>query len=174
MYENLNKTRSSNSKELHQTLTASKESGFDFGGDYSYEKIRQKYASGGGEGLSQSMSSDLHTDEWKHKLARMKQDFDTENAVKRIEVEESTSALDIKSIIRKYGGSGKDYSWAHELNELEQRPKTNYLSENDDESVLSSAALGQQEDAYQRIRAKYLLSQSIQKEAEAPKRRSPK
>ena len=89
----------------------------------------------------------------------MKQEFDTEKAANRIEVEESNNALDIHNIIKKYGGSGgKDSSWAYELNDMEKHQKPSYLSEADTESVMSNAALGQQEDAYQRIRAKYMLS----------------
>ena len=145
--ENLNRTRSSNSKDLQNTLTASKES-FDLGGEYSYEKIKQKYAYAQVDALSQSISSDLHNDDWKKKLERMKQDFDQDNAMKRIEVEESNQALDIHKIIRKYGGGEKDHSWAYELDNHVDRQKPSYLSEHDTESVMSSAALGQQDDAY--------------------------
>ena len=114
--ENLNQTKSS------KELIASKDSGFDFAGEYSYEKIKQKYASGGQvDALSQSISSDIQNEEWKQKIEKMKQEFDTEKAVNRIEVEESNNALDIHSILKKYGGSGKDNSWAYEFNDMEKR-----------------------------------------------------
>ena len=113
--DSYNKTRSTNSKDRENqfNLAASKES-LDFGGDFSYEKIKQKYANAGNEVLSQSIGSDGHTEDWKKKLERMKQDLDTDNAVKRIEVEESANTLDIHSIIRKYGSS-KDATWAYEI-----------------------------------------------------------
>ena len=93
--------------------------------------------------MSQSISSDVHNEEWKQKIERMKQEFDTEKAVHKIEVEESNSAIDIHNIIKKYGGSSKDHSWAYELNDMEGRQRPSFLSEADTESVLSNAALGQ-------------------------------
>ena len=93
--------------------------------------------------MSQSIASDMHNEEWKQKIEKMKQEFDTEKAVQKIEIEESHGAIDIHNIIRKYGSSGKDHSWAYELNDMEGRQKPSYLSEADTESVLSNAAVGQ-------------------------------
>ena len=57
----------------------------------------------------------------------MKNEFDAEKVLSKMEVERSQNEFDIYSIIKKYGGKGKDHSWADELKENDAKPS--YLSE---------------------------------------------
>ena len=69
------------------------------------------------------------------------------------------------SIIKKYGGVSTDTSWVNELNVIEKKyeRKHSYLdSQRDSESVASSI----QEEAYQRIKQKYLMTGSMSSQGE--------
>ena len=87
----------------------------------------------------------------------MKNDFDTEKVLSKMEVEKSQNEFDIWSIIRKYGGSGKDHSWANELKESNVKPS--YLSEIETESARSATAASQRAEGeaeqLQAIKMKY-------------------
>ena len=88
--------------------------------------------------LNQSVASDVQVDDWRNKIDKMKNDFDTEKVLSKMEVEKSQNEFDIWSIIRKYGGSGKDHSWANELKESNVKPS--YLSEIETESARRATA----------------------------------
>ena len=88
--------------------------------------------------LNQSVASDVQIDDWRNKIDKMKNDFDTEKVLSKMEVEKSQNEFDIWSIIKKYGGSGKDPSWANELKESNVKPS--YLSEIETESARSATA----------------------------------
>ena len=71
----------------------------------------------------------------------MKNEFDAEKVLSKMEVEKSQNEFDIYSIIKKYGGKGRDHSWADELKENNAKPS--YLSEIETESAKSGPALNQ-------------------------------
>ena len=87
------------------------------------------------------MTSDVQIDDWRNKIDKMKNEFDAEKVLSKMEVERSQNEFDIYSIIKKYGGKGKDHSWADELKENDAKPS--YLSEIETESVKSGTVSNQ-------------------------------
>ena len=82
------------------------------------------------------MGSNAQVEEWRGKIDQMKGEIDAEKVLSKMEVEKSQTEIDIFSIIRKYGGSTKDHSWANELKDHAVKPS--YLAEIESESARST------------------------------------
>lgn len=129
--------------------------------DSLYDQIKKKYSQqrqsieslNMAGSIGSSSTGKMGTREIDQALVSLQKNAAQTNALDTIEVEQSQACLDIKSIIRKYGGASADATWASELDRIEkqQKRKPNYLESNESESVNSSI----QEEAYQRIKQKY-------------------